>query len=454
MVRIFKTYLRPYRAKAIFILVMTIVVTISSLLLPMLSKKIIDEGAINKDTGVITSTMIAMIVIAVGSIVFALLNNYTSSRVAMEFSRDLRLAFFEHVSHLSQGDIGKFGAASLISRQTTDIQQLQIIMQQIFQMFLTAPVMVVGGIVLAYLTAPNMFWMLAVMLPVAVVILVFIMIRVMPIYKQTQIKLDAVNRIIRENLNGMRVIRAFNREAFEQEHFGEANDAYKVLAEKSNKTINCLMPLTTAVVNAINLLIINYGSRYMDMGTATYGDIQAFVQYVAMILMAFVLCSLLLVIIPRGQTAAVRLNEVFDTTSSIVEDKSPAKIDETAKKSIEFDHVTFTYEGADKPVLSDISFKAEAGQTIAIIGGTGSGKSTILNLINREYDVTEGSVRIDGVDIRKLTLQDLHDRIAAVPQKAFLFAGSILDNIRYGKEDATEEEVESIRLGSWARRTA
>ena len=424
------------------ILVMTIVATISSMLLPMLSKRIIDNGAINGDTGVIISTMIIMFAIAVGALIISFINNYTSSRVAMEFARDLRMGFFEHVSYLSQGDINKFGASSLISRQTNDIQQLQTIISQVFQMFLTAPIMVIGGIILAYTTAPNMFWMLAAMVPVAIVILVVIMLRVMPIFRQTQVKLDAVNRVIRENLNGMRVIRAFNRESFEIDHFTKANDEYRDLAERGNKTINCLLPLTVGVVNAINLLIVYFGSRYMDGGTVSYGDVQAFVQYVAMILMAFMLCSMLLVIIPRGQISASRLNEVFDTESSIIETDSPVTIDASAVKSIEFKNVSFSYEGAEKPVLSDISFKATAGQTLAIIGGTGSGKSTILNLINREYDVTQGSIDLDGVDIRKLSLADLHNRIAAVPQKAFLFAGSILENIRYGKEDATIEEVE------------
>ena len=441
MIRIFKEYLKPYKGQAILIILLTIVATMSSLILPTLSKRIIDKGAISGDTAIITNTMIIMFVIAVLGLVFALINNYISSKVAMQFARDLRQGFFEHVSYLSQGDINKFGAATLISRQTNDVQQLQTILSQIFQMFLTAPVMVIGGIILAYVTAPKMFWMIAIMIPIAVVILIVIMLKVMPIFRQTQIKLDAVNRIIRENLNGMRVIRAFNRESFEEEHFGVANDEYRDLAERGNKTVNCLLPLTIGVVNATNLLIIFFGSRYMESGSASYGDIQAFVQYVSMILLAFMLCSMLLVIIPRGQISAARLNEVFDTSSSIAETDHPAVIDDTAPKSIEFKNVTFTYEGADKPVLSDISFKATAGQTLAIIGGTGSGKSTILNLINREYDVTEGSVLIDGVDIRELKLEDLHERIAAVPQKAFLFAGSILENIRYGREDATEDEV-------------
>ncbi len=441
MIRIFKQYLKPYKGMSALIILLTIIATMSSLVLPTLSKRIIDEGAISGDTTIITGTMVIMFAVAIVSLVIALINNYISSKVAMQFSRDLRQGFFEHVSNLSQGDINKFGAATLISRQTNDVQQLQTILSQIFQMFLTAPVMVIGGIILAYITAPKMFWMIAMMIPVAVIILVVIMLKVMPIFRQTQAKLDAVNRIIRENLNGMRVIRAFNRESFEQDHFGVANDEYRDLAEKGNKTVNCLLPLTIGVVNATNLLIIFFGSRYMEAGNASYGDIQAFVQYVSMILLAFMLCSMLLVIIPRGQISANRINEVFDTSSSIVETDHPAVIDASTPKSIEFKNVTFAYEGADKPVLSDISFKATAGQTLAIIGGTGSGKSTILNLINREYDVTQGSVLLDGTDIRELKLSDLHDRIAAVPQKAFLFAGSILENIRYGKEDATEDEV-------------
>lgn len=442
MIRIYKKYLKPYAGRIVLIVLMTIATTFIGLLLPMLSKRIIDDGAISGDKSEINGTMVIMLVVSVVSIVVSIISNYISSKTSMGFARDLRQGFFVHVSELSQGDINKIGSSSLISRQTNDITQLQTIFVQMLQMMLVAPIMVVGGIVMAIATAPSMSWMIIVMLPIAIVILVVIMIKVTPIFRQTQIKLDAVNRIIRENLNGMRVVRAFNREGFEEEHFENANAEYRDFAEKGNKLMQCMMPLMTAVINAVNLLIIYFGSHYMDDGIVSYGDIQAFVQYVSMILMAFMLCGMLLIILPRGQTSAARLNEVFDMEPSITDPEKPETIPENAESSIAFENVTFSYPGADTPVLSSISFSAKKGEKLAIIGGTGSGKSTILNLITRDYDVTGGKVLVDGVDVRRLKLDDLHQRLAVVPQKAFLFAGSIFDNIRYGKEDATAEEVE------------
>ena len=442
MIKIYKEYLKPYTGRVIFVVLMTLVTTFTGLLLPMLSKKIIDEGVIAENTALIKTTMMIILGTAIASITITIISNYVSSKASMGFSRDLRKGFFVHVSKLSQGDINKVGASSLISRQTNDITQLQTILVQLMQMFLVAPIMVIGGIVMALITAPKMSWMIWALLPVAVVILIVIMTKVTPIFKATQVKLDNVNRIIRENLNGMRVVRAFNREAFEEEHFGKANLEYREMAEKGNKLMQRTLPLMTAVVNVINLMIIFFGSRYMDKGDVSYGDIQAFVQYVAMILMAFTLCGLMLVMIPRGQTSAKRINEVFAMAPSITDPEKPEKIAADAESSIEFDNVTFSYPGAETPVLSNISFSAKKGEKLAIIGGTGAGKTTILNLITRDYDVTEGCIRVNGVDIRKLTLSDLHSRLAVVPQKAFLFGGSIFDNIRYGKEDATPEEVD------------
>ena len=442
MLKIYAKYLKPYSGKIVLIVILTVVGTLMNMLLPTMSKKVINEGCIKGDTSVIIKCMIIMIVLAVLSIAAGLTSNYFSSKTAMCFSKDLRRSFFVHVSSLSQGDINKIGSSSLISRQTNDINQMQTIFVQMLQMMLVAPVMVILGIVLAVVNAPKMSWMIIVMLPVTIAVLVIIMIRVAPIFRQSQKKLDTVNRVIRENLYGMRVIRAFNREEFEEGHFDTANTEYKELARKGNKLMLSLMPIMTGCVSAVNLLIVFFGARYMDEGIVSMGDIQTFVQYVAMILMALMLCGMLLILVPKGQTSAARLNEVFDMTPSVSDPQDPVEIPDGKDKTIEFDHVSFSYPGADKPVLSDISFSARSGEKLAIIGGTGSGKSTLLNLISRDYDVTEGRVKVDGVDVRSLKLDVLHSKLAVVPQKAFLFAGSIFDNIRYGKEDATAEEVE------------
>lgn len=442
MIKIFKKYLKPYAGNVALVIFLTVITTLGGLVLPMLSKSIIDDGAVASDSGVITSTMIIMLVVAAITVALSILTNYISTKVAMGFSKDLREGFFLHVSSLSQGDINKLGSSSLISRQTNDIQQLQLLTTQLLQMVLTAPVMAIGGILMALLTAPSMSWMIIVMLPVVITILVVILNKVRPSFSESLKKLDTVNRIIRENLYGMRVVRAFNREDYEKNHFDGANQAYRKLAERVNKLMGCLAPILTGIVNAMNLLILYFGSRYMDKGDVTFGDVQTFIQYVSMILLACMLCSMLMLFIPRGQIAAERINEVLDTTPSIRDPEKPVSIPEGTESSIQFNNVTFYYEGAEEPVLSSISFSAKKGEKLAIIGGTGSGKSTILNLITRDYDVSEGQVLVDGVDVRELRLQDLHDRLAVVPQKAFLFAGSIFDNICYGKEDATVEEVE------------
>lgn len=442
MIQIYSRFLKPYAGKTIAVILMTVFTTFCSLLLPMISKQIINNGAINGDTDLIIQSMVVMLSVAVVSILVSLLANYISSGVSMGFAKNVRSAFFSHVSELSQGDINKIGASSLFSRQTNDIQQLQTMLIQMMQMFLVAPIMVVGGIVMAVVTAPTMMWMLVVVLPCAILIMVMILLRVAPIFRKTQQKLDTVNRVIRENLNGMRVVRAFNREEYEREHFEEVNSDYRRLAERGNKLMNCANPLMTVLINAINLLIIWFGSRYMDAGNVSYGDIQAFVQYVSMILNAFMLCAMLLIILPRVQTSAARLNEVLDLEPSITDPLEPLKIPEGTESSIMFRNVSFSYPGADVPVLSSLNFSAKKGQTLAIIGGTGSGKSTILNLITRDYDVTDGEVLLDGVDVRKLAQEDLRGRLAVVPQKAFLFSGSIFENVRYGKEDASPEEVE------------
>lgn len=441
MIRLYARFLKPYLPRVCVVVITTILTTFISLLLPMMSKVIIDKGIIGKDLDLVAKCMIFMLVLAVVSVLIAVIGSHVSSSISMGFSRDVRRTFFAHVTKLSQGDIEDFGSSSLISRQTNDIMQLQTVLVQLLQMFLVAPVMCLGGIVMAFLTAPKMFWMLCVVLPVAIVIMSIFMSRGAKIFSKTQVLLDRVNQIIRENLNGMRVIRAFNREEFEVRHFAGANKDLRKFAEKGTRIMNSTMPIMTVLVNATNLLILYFGSRYMDNRLVSYGDVQAFVQYVMMILTGFVFCSLMIIFLPKGQVSAKRVNEVLDKNPSVTDPENPVKFSEIAVPSIEFSHVSFAYPGAEKPVLDDINFSAKAGQTVAVIGGTGSGKSTLLNLISRFYDVTSGSITVNGTDIRNVTVSDLTSRLSIVPQKAFLFSGTIFDNIRYGKPDATMEEV-------------
>ncbi len=441
MLKLFAKYLKPYTGGVLAVVLMTILTSTSSLVLPMLSKPIIDQGAIAGNQAVAVRYMAIMLAVAVVSVLVAVLCAHISSGVSMGFSRDVRKALFSHVCTLSQGDIESIGTSSLISRQTNDIMQLQTVLIQILQSFLTAPLLFFGGIIVALLTVPRLCWMLAVILPVAVVIMVVFMLRSMNIFKTMQTKLDTVNRLVREALNGMRVIRAFNREEFEERHFDGANRDLKFWSQKGQLVIFILMPVTTALVNAVNLLLIWFGAHYMDAGSVSYGDVQAFAQYVSMILTAFTICSVMMIILPRGQISARRINEVLEKEPSVTSPQAAERVSGGEEASLAFSHVSFSFPGAEKPVLSDISFSAKKGETIAIIGGTGSGKSTLLNLISRHYDVTEGSVCVDGVDIRNLSLEDLNAHLAIVPQKAFLFSGTILDNMRFGKTDATLDEV-------------
>lgn len=441
MVKLLAKYLKPYKLRVIFVAFATMLTSFASLALPMLSKPIIDKGAIAGNQQIAIRYMLIMLAISAVSLLVSLLSGYVSSKVSMGFSRDVRKALFVHVCTLSQGDVENIGTSSLLSRQTNDIQQLQLVLVQIMQSLMAAPLMFIGGIVIAAITVPKMFWMLAVVLPVAVIVMILFMFKSMAVFKIKQRKLDSVNRIVREILNGMRVIRAFNREKYEESHFGTANQDLRFWSARGMYIMNSLMPVTTLLVNVTNLLVLWFGAHYMNSGLVTYGEVQAFIQYVALVLSAFTLCSLVMLLLPRAQISAQRINEVLEKESSVRDPDSAGHIAADAEASLSFSHVTFTFPGAEKPVLSDISFSAKKGETVAIIGGTGSGKSTILNLISRNYDTTEGIVSVDGVDVQKLTISDLNSRLAIVPQKAFLFSGTILDNMRFGKRDATIEEV-------------
>lgn len=441
MIKLLAKYLKPYRLRVIFVAFATMLTSFASLALPMLSKPIIDKGAIAGNQQIAIRYMLIMLAISAVSLLVSLLSGYVSSKVSMGFSRDVRKALFVHVCTLSQGDVENIGTSSLLSRQTNDIQQLQLVLVQIMQSLMTAPLMFIGGIVIAAITIPKMFWMLVVVLPVAVIAMILFMIKSMAVFKIKQGKLDSVNRIVREILNGMRVIRAFNREEYEESHFGKANQDLRFWSARGMYIMNSLMPVTTLLVNVTNLLVLWFGSHYMNSGLVSYGEVQAFIQYVAMVLSAFTLCSLVMLLLPRAQISAQRINEVLEREPSVHDPDSAEHIASDADASLSFSHVTFTFPGAEKPVLSDISFSAKKGETLAIIGGTGSGKSTLLNLISRNYDTTEGIVCVDGVDVKKLTLSELNSRLAIVPQKAFLFSGTIMENMRFGKRDATTEEV-------------
>jgi len=441
MLKLYFRYLKRYSGKMVLILLFTAIFTATTMALPTLSKSVIDGGAISGDTAQITKYAVIMLIVALISVVAGVSSNFFTSGVVMASTRDMRNSLFERVIRFSQEDENKIGTASLISRQSKDILTSQTIMLQMFQMMLQAPLMCIAGILLAISTSPALSWIIAVLLPLAAVTMAVAIKRTQPIFRANQRKLDRVNGVMRETLTGMRVIRAFNREGYETDRFADVSDDLTNNVKKGYKIMNLILPAIIFLANGSNILILGFGADYMKKGLATYGDVQAFVQYTTMILMAFMLCSMFLMMIPNAQASAERINEVWEVKPSIVEKEDPVKLPEVGNAEISVEHVSYRFPGASQNVLTDISFSAKAGQTVAIIGGTGSGKSTLLNLLCRNIDVTEGSIKIDGVDVRDAASDDLRSHISLVPQKAFLFAGSILENVRYGKPDATEEEV-------------
>ncbi|MDO5131701.1 MAG: ABC transporter ATP-binding protein [Eubacteriales bacterium] len=440
MIELYVRFLRPRWKKVVLIVLLSLLATLCSLLLPMLSKRIIDEGVLSGQNVSYSGTVAVMAVIAVLSMVFPAVNGRFIAETAMGFSRDLRTAFFSHVLGLSQRDLDRVGTASLISRQGNDIMQMQTGLVQLLTFMLTAPLMCIGGMAVALMTSPRLAWIVLLAVAACLVFVAFVVGRVRVIFLSYQEKLDSVNRLVRESLSGMRVIRAFNREESEQERFSKVGGELKGSALHLSRYVLSFPPVMNFIVSFANILILWFGAHYMTDHLATYGDVQAFIQYLSLIVFGMMMLSVGLIVLPRVQTAGGRITEVLHIVPSVQDAEQPAEL-EGPVRSLEFQGVSFRYGEGGAYALSDISFRVSAGQTLAIIGGTGSGKSTLLNLIPRYYDASEGTVLVNGRDIRDLRQEELRSRIGVVPQKAFLFSGTILDNLRRGKADATEEEA-------------
>lgn len=441
MIRLFKHYLLPYKRKMIFLFVALFCASLCNLTLPVISKVIINKGIANQNMQLVMYLGVAMISLLILAWGIMILVNKLSAEIALGFSKDLRHALFKHIGTLSPAELDAFGTSTLISRQINDINQVQMVLVQLLNVFLSAPLMCIGGVIMAYITAPRLSWILLLILPIVLLVMIAVLIQVNPLYRQNQKKLDHVNRILREILTGIRVIRAFNNEEIEEQRVSKASKDLMYIATKANKITISLMPIITLFINGANILIVWFGGHYMTEGLATYGDIQTFIQYAAMIMTAFAMTSLLMVALPRAATSAKRINEVFDKESTIKDPVLEAVIPADRKPSIEFKHVYFKYPGSEENVLTDISFKVKAGETLAIIGGTGSGKTTLLNLIARYYDASVGKILINECEIHQLKQNTLRRLMGIVPQKAFLFGGSIYDNVCYGKKGASKKEV-------------
>jgi ATP-binding cassette subfamily B protein len=365
---------------------------------------------------------------------------YWGSKIAMAFGRDIRGALFRKVESFSQAEVNRFGTPSLITRSTNDVQQVQMVVLMMLNVTISAPVMAIGGIILALRLNVPLSGVILVAVPVMGIFIGLVVRKAIPLFRSMQVKIDRINQVTREMLSGVRVIRAFDRTDFEEGRFDEANADLTQTTLRVTRMFALMIPTLTAILSLSTVAIMWFGSYQIADHGMPIGDLTAFLTYVVQILMSVLMATIMLVMVPRAAASADRIQQVLETEPSIADPESPA-VDVPAQGVVEFDDVEFRYPGAEEPVLSGISFTALPGQTTAIVGSTGSGKSTLISLIPRFYDVTGGSVRVDGVDVRQMGRQDLWHRIGLVPQKSFLFSGTVADNLRYGDDGASDEEL-------------
>ncbi|MCN19452.1 ABC transporter ATP-binding protein [Listeria monocytogenes] len=431
--------LKPYWLSITAVLVLTFGQVIGQLYLPTLMSNIIDKGVVTGDTDYIWSTGMQMLLISFASVILSVIVVYLASRISMGFGKDLRDKIFTKVEDFSLQEFDKVGTSSLITRTTNDVVQIQNVLYMMMRLMVMAPIMLLGGIIMAVGRDAKLSLIFVVVLPLLLLLVVILGGKAMPMFKSLQKKMDKLNRVIREGLTGIRVVRSFNRNEDELEKFEEANADYATTAIKVNRLLSLMSPLMMLLMNLTSIAIVWIGSIFIGNGDMQVGDLMAFIQYAMQIMMSFMMLSAVFIMIPRAGASAERINEVLDMNAEILNPENPKTSTPPAKLS--FENVTFRYEGAEKPVIEDITFEANAGETVAIIGSTGAGKSTLINMIPRFYDVESGVVKINGIDVREMDQSSLRQKIGLVPQKAVLFTGTIASNMRYGKEDATDKEI-------------
>jgi ATP-binding cassette subfamily B protein len=440
LVKLLLRYLAPYRWWLLGLLVFQFASAMASLYLPRLNADIIDNGVARGDTGYIWSTGTIMLVISLGQITASVIATFFAARAAMSAGRDIRRDVFQKVSGFSEREVSQFGPGSLITRNTNDVQQVQMLAMMGSTMLVTAPLLAIGGIVMAVQQDVGLSWLIAVAVPALLVVAGLIIARMVPLFRQFQKKLDAVNRVMREQLTGVRVVRAFVRESIEAERFRLANTDIMIIGRKVGSLFVLLFPLAMLVLNVTVVGVIWFGGRQIDAGGVEVGTLFAFMQYVGQILMGVLMASFMTIMIPRAAVSAERIGEVLDAEGGLARPAQPVTVF-PAPGALELDDVSFSYPGANAPVLQGISFHAARGETVAIVGSTGSGKSTLVSLIPRLFDVTGGAVRVAGVDVREADLDLLWKRVGLVPQRPFLFTGTVASNLRFGREDASDDEL-------------
>jgi ATP-binding cassette subfamily B multidrug efflux pump len=438
--RLLRSHLRPYRRQIAWLVVLQALQAIAMLMLPSLSADLIDRGVIDGDKDYIWRAGAMMVAYALGQVVLATGAVWLGGRVAMQFSRDVRRDVFQRVTAYSAREVGSFGAPSLITRITNDVQQVQILVVMGATMMLAAPLTMVAGFVMALREDVGLSVVLVIGMPLIAVMQGLLIYRLVPAFQAMQIRIDDVNRILREQITGVRVVRAFVRESQETRRFAEANADLTDLALRSGRLFSRMFPLVALTVNLANIAVIAIAAPRIDSGNLQVGSLVAYQAYLLQILMSVVMLSFLASLTPRASVAADRIVDVLDTESTVrAADQPITEIPEPG--TVEFRNVSFAYPGAERAVLTDVSFRVAPGTTTAVIGSTGAGKTTLANLVVRLFDTTSGAVRVNGVDVRELEPTRLWGRVGYVPQRAYLFSGTVAPNLRFGKPDATDVEL-------------
>jgi ATP-binding cassette, subfamily B, multidrug efflux pump len=450
LLALLRQYIRPYRRLVAVLVVLQVISTLASLYLPTVNAAIIDEGVARGDTAIIVRLGMVMLSVTGLQVLCAVGATYFGSRTGMGFGRDLRGAIFEHVTTFSERETARFGAPTLLTRSTNDVRQIQYLVQISGTVLVTAPIMCVGGIVMAIHQEAALTWLLLVSVPIMGVANYWIMSHLLPLFRGMQSLIDGINRVLRDQLSGVRVVRAFTRERYERDRFARANAALSNTSLNAGNWQALMLPVTTLTINVSSVALIWFGGQRIDRGQMHVGTLTAFLAYFTQILMAVLMATMTLVVLPRASVCAERITEVLSTRVAVEEPPSPKFPRGGITGVVRLDGATFTYPGADRPVLQDISFTALPGTTTAIVGSTGSGKSTLVSLICRLYDVTAGAVLVDDVDVREYHTERLWSAIGLVPQRGYLFSGTVADNLRIGAapgQVVTDEEMcEALRV--------
>ena len=450
LLALLRQYIQPYRRLVAVLMVLQLISTLASLYLPTVNAAIIDNGVAKGDTATIVRLGMVMLSVTGLQVLCSVGAIYFGSRTGMGFGRDLRWAMFEHVTTFSERETARFGAPTLLTRSTNDVRQIQYLVQMSGTVLVTAPIMCAGGIVMAIHQQAALTWLLLVSVPIMGVTNYWVMSHMLPLFRGMQSLIDGINRVMRDQLSGVRVVRAFARERFERDRFARANLALSNTSLHAGNWQALLLPATTLTINVSSVALIWFGGLRIDRGQMQVGSLTAFLAYFTQILMAVLMATMTLVVLPRASVCAERITEVLSTGAAVENPQHPKFPRDGITGVVRLDGATFTYPGADRPVLQDISFTALPGTTTAIVGSTGSGKSTLVSLICRLYDVTGGAVLVDDVDVRDYHTERLWSAIGLVPQRGYLFSGTVADNLRIGAAPgqvvSDEEMWEALRV--------